>query len=348
MIYTGLGTEDPKEIRMGNYPVQKVFVGDKLVWPSRINGLDPNGHDFVDMEEAGIWATCNIGATYPEEIGQYFAWGDTVGYYSNQNHEFSGRTYKFASEYDGFTSSYRLLKVSKYCQSEYNGMIDGLSVLEPEDDAAHVNWGGDWRMPTINDFYKLITLCRITRTANGNYKFTLLSNSNKSIIIPSAKAYSIEGGGLAWGLLHSSQYMLWNYIQPVLLEFDYSNQITIGNMYTNISRVGGLNIRPILAKPIDSSQTITITAKAEGNGSLTELTPTVNYINRSIIQYKTIPGFFGYNNTTNYYDSSAVYFRVNKTPSRVVVEGDCTYKHDDIYLYIYSANSDVNVTFYFS
>ena len=94
------------------------------------------------------WAKCNIGANTPEEAGLYFQWGDTQGYTTEQigNGEglkaFDWADYKFSI--DGSSSNF----------SKYNAS-DSKTVLDLEDDAAHVNMGGNWRMPTENEFIEL-------------------------------------------------------------------------------------------------------------------------------------------------------------------------------------------------
>ena len=94
------------------------------------------------------WAKCNIGANTPEEAGLYFQWGDTQGYTTEQigNGEglkaFDWADYKFSI--DGSSSNF----------SKYNA-LDNKTVLDPEDDAAHVNMGGNWRMPTFEECKEL-------------------------------------------------------------------------------------------------------------------------------------------------------------------------------------------------
>ena len=101
---------------------------------------DPfNGHEYVDLElpSGTLWAKCNVGASSETNAGLYFAWGETQGYAASQvgtgegQKKFSWNDYKYGS-------SSNLTK--------YNA-TDGKTVLDAEDDAAHVNMGGDWHMP---------------------------------------------------------------------------------------------------------------------------------------------------------------------------------------------------------
>lgn len=173
---------------------------------------DPfNGYDYVDMGEAGIWATCNVGASKPEDWGLYFQWGDTKGYKgtcsesqsdnSEDKHYFGWSKYKFGIK-DNLT---------KYNET------DGLTTLELEDDAAHVNMGGNWRMPTKDEFEKLYDLCNKEWT--DNYEgtgvkgriFKLKTDESKQVFFPAA-GYCLDGlvldvgsNGYVWSsLLYSS------------------------------------------------------------------------------------------------------------------------------------------------
>lgn len=106
-----------------------------------------NGHDYVDLglPSGTLWATCNVGASNPEDYGNYYAWGET----GTKSHYYDN-TYKHANGHSD--------KLTKYCNSsEYgnNGAIDDLTILQPEDDAATVNWGNGWRMPTKAELEEL-------------------------------------------------------------------------------------------------------------------------------------------------------------------------------------------------
>ncbi len=118
-----------------------------------------NGHDYIDLglPSGTLWATCNVGANNPEDYGDYFAWGET-----EPKSDYSWNTYKYGSQSDELT---------KYCtDSDYgkNGFTDNKTVLAPEDDAATVNWGGDWRMPTIAEQKELLYECHWKWTDNYN------------------------------------------------------------------------------------------------------------------------------------------------------------------------------------
>ena len=126
------------------------------------------------------WATCNIGAEKPEDYGNYYAWGEVV-----PKEEYSWDTYKYANGYRD--------KLTKYCNNvSYgdNGFTDDKTALDLEDDAAHVNWGGSWRMPTEVEWIELQENCTWTQTTqNGVTGHLVTSKTNgNSIFIPAAEA----------------------------------------------------------------------------------------------------------------------------------------------------------------
>ena len=133
-------------------------------------------YEFVDLGlPSGIkWATCNVGATKPEEYGLYFAWGETEGYTAEDvagKKAFTWDDYKFGTE-DNLT--------------KYND-TDRLTVLELEDDAAYQSDKG-CRIPSKEEFQELIDNTTSTwETLNGvkGRRFTSKTNGN-SIFVPAA------------------------------------------------------------------------------------------------------------------------------------------------------------------
>lgn len=107
-------------------------------------------YSYVDLGLSVKWATYNIGASRPAEYGDYFAWGETEPIDECGDWE----AYKW-SYFDKF---YRL-RFSKYCHDRDDGDLDKRRVLETEDDAATVNWGAGWRMPTKEEQMELIQGC---------------------------------------------------------------------------------------------------------------------------------------------------------------------------------------------
>lgn len=114
-----------------------------------------NGHDYVDLGLSVKWATCNIGASSPEEPGNYYAWGETStkNTYSEENYRFS------------------VINIGNdICGTKY--------------DAAYVNWGSKWRMPTKSEFEELLTQC--TWKINKRYGmngFDVIGKNGQSILV---------------------------------------------------------------------------------------------------------------------------------------------------------------------
>ena len=130
-------------------------------------------HEYVDLglPSGTLWATCNVGASKPEEYGDYFAWGETT----------TKSTYSWSTYFDTDDN------VSTFKKYYNNG---GLTELQPADDAATANWGSGWKMPSRAQIEELIngsyTMWEWT-TLNGvnGRKVTSKSNGN-SIFLPAA------------------------------------------------------------------------------------------------------------------------------------------------------------------
>jgi uncharacterized repeat protein (TIGR02543 family) len=143
----------------------------------------------LGLPSGTLWATMNVGATSPEDYGDYLAWGETQPkfYYNWSN-------YKWCN---GSSTTQ-----TKYCTSSSYGTVDNKTTLDLADDAANANWGGNWRMPTIAEQNELRNTSYTTwtwTTLNGvnGYKVTSKINGN-SIFLPAAGCRygsSLDGAG---------------------------------------------------------------------------------------------------------------------------------------------------------
>ena len=210
------------------------------------------GHEYVDLGlPSGLkWATCNVGATTPEKYGNYYAWGET-----EPKTTYSWSTYKWCNgRYDTQT---------KYCTSGRYGTVDDKTVLELADDAARANWGGQWRMPTDDEWTELRENCTWTWTSDYNGTgvagriVTSKTNSN-SIFLPAAGYRGSDdlnnagGNGFYWS---SSLYT----DGPLNAWGVY---FCSANLYGgSLGRFCGRSVRPVLT-------TYSITLAAE-NGTVT-------------------------------------------------------------------------------
>ena len=121
-----------------------------------------NGHEWVDLGLSVKWATCNVGASIPEGYGNYYAWGETTTKRS-------------------------------YSSSTYTYSINS-TTLPLNSDAAAVNMGGSWRMPTTAEQDELRTECTWTRTTSNNVSgYTVTGPNGNSIFLPAAGFRSNSG-----------------------------------------------------------------------------------------------------------------------------------------------------------
>lgn len=168
-----------------------VLVGCKSNPNEPEDGSSANGHKYVDLGLSVKWATMNVGATIPEDYGDYFAWGETS----------TKSTYDWSTYFDTNDGGNTFTK--------YNNE-GGKTVLDPEDDAAHVNWGGSWRMPTLAEWRELYNNCTWTwTTQNGINGYKVTSNkagyTGKFIFLPAGSRYDGDLYGVgSYGLYWSS------------------------------------------------------------------------------------------------------------------------------------------------
>ena len=137
--------------------------------------------DAVDLglPSGTLWATCNVGASSPEEFGDAFAWGETepVGDYDWDN---PWSNYKWCN---GSVNT-----LTKYCTDSEYGTVDNLTELEPEDDAAWVNWGPMWRMPNEEQFDELKENCTWKCSTKNGVEGRLITGPNgNSIFLPATE-----------------------------------------------------------------------------------------------------------------------------------------------------------------
>ena len=131
-----------------------------------------NGHEYVDLGlPSGLkWATCNVGASKPEEYGGYYAWGET-----EEKGNYDWNTYKWCDDSDD--------AITKYGNDK--------TVLDLEDDVAHIKWGsswrGSWRMPTKTEQDELLDNCTWTwTTQNGVKGYRVTGPNGNNIFLPAA------------------------------------------------------------------------------------------------------------------------------------------------------------------
>ena len=216
------------------------------------SGTEYNTPEAIDLGLSVKWASFNLGATKPEENGDYFAWGETEPYYSSLD----PLTWRDGKEAGYDWASYKwcmgsVNTLTKYCNDSaygYNGFTDGKTVLDLEDDAAHVILGDKWRMPTDTELRELSQWnCTWEGTTmNGVQGSKVTGPNGNSIFIPWANylgnSYSFPAN--TYGFLWSSSRDGYSF---------YGKSLVFGSYYygpdyvhSDINfRFFGFSIRPV-------------------------------------------------------------------------------------------------------
>lgn len=190
-----------------------------------------------------FWAKSNLSTSglcaNPEDYGDYYAWGET-----------EPKEDYYWEEYKWYRWSTSTTLLTKYNADSSHGAVDNKTVLEPEDDAASVNLGGKWRMPTDAEWTELLDQC--TWTWTDNYNGTGIAGrivtskvegyTGKSIFFPAAGrreyTYLFDDGsyGIYWSSSLSTDFSpgAWRVIF-------YSGKVSLDDTYRNI----GFSVRPV-------------------------------------------------------------------------------------------------------
>lgn len=197
-------------------------------------------HEWVDLglPSGTLWATCNVGAETPEECGYYFAWGEVM-----TKSIYNWSTYRWCYGTDKY--------MTKYCTISSCGLVDNKTNLELLDDAAYLNWGTDWRIPTRTELEELIYASYTTQlwtTHNGVKGIEITSKINGNSIFLPATGYIDDSGvlvdvGSNGNYWSSSSVSTDNSSNAWRLSFNQAS----ANLYTCI-RCRGLSVRPVLVK----------------------------------------------------------------------------------------------------
>ena len=153
-----------------------------------------DGYVDLGLPSGTLWATCNVGASAPEEFGDYFAWGET-----EPKDYYDWSTYKWCNG-DEET-------LTKYCEESslgYNGFVDNKTELDPEDDAACAHYPGG-RMPSWEQIQELCDSCTWKWTQLNGVNGMLVTGPNgNTMFLPSADSKfdsphsSFGSGGYYW------------------------------------------------------------------------------------------------------------------------------------------------------
>ena len=230
----------------------KVTVTDEVI-PD--DGID------LGLPSGTKWASYNVGATKPEEYGGYYSWGET-----EERDQYYFTTYSLC---DGTVSS---------CHDI------GENISGTEYDVAHVKWGGEWCMPTKDDFQELVYTCdykETTRNGVKGYQFT--GPNGKYIFLP----YT----GYCWNTENSkagSEGSYWSATQTTSVnkahEMSFKKDEVLWNCYIN--RFAGLTVRPVIHSTpaladLTLSSTEPITVKVDDKATIEITSGNGNYTAKS-------------------------------------------------------------------
>ena len=220
------------------------ITGDIRFHMTKVGGGTPDNPDNPDPDDPNwvnlglpsglLWATCNVGATSPEDTSYFFAWGETV---AKNVYDCGWSIYAYGSNYTQLT---------KYCNDAYYGLdgyTDNLTILEPTDDAATAIMGNGARTPTKEEWQELIdnTTAEWT-TLNGINGCRFTAANGNSIFLPAAgernEAHINHSGsfGYYWSASLDTEdpYRAWCSILSA------SNQLM-----GSITRCDGLSVRAV-------------------------------------------------------------------------------------------------------
>lgn len=196
---------------------------------------DSNHPHMIDLglPSGTKWACCNVGAHSPEQYGGYYAWGEV-----NEKDYYAPHTYQYAyQDNNGYWWDYDT-------RSSYSCRSLGSDIAGTQYDVAHVQWGGSWVMPSLDQIKELLDYCSSEwTTENGVYGMRFTGSNGGSVFLPAA--------GYRWygGLYHAGEYGLyWLSTQDP----DYSYRAynlyfhSGGALWDYLNRLGGQSVRPVV------------------------------------------------------------------------------------------------------
>lgn len=154
------GGDDDDDVTNGQY---------NKVDPPSNGDSDPN---VVDLGLSVKWASCNVGASKPEEFGGRYAWGETV-----EKNKYSEENYTLAKPVKAYEKDYS----KQYTFYDY----ENIDIMATKYDVAYAKCGSKWRMPLQSECLELVTKCDVVETTkNGVKGFKYTGPNGNSIFIP--------------------------------------------------------------------------------------------------------------------------------------------------------------------
>lgn len=199
-----------------------------------------NGHAYVDLglPSGTLWATCNVGASKPEDCGDYYAWGEIKP--KKPNEVYYWHSYEHANGNRD--------KLTKYCSRidhSDSGKLDDLTILQPGDDVAVQTWGDTWCMPTNEQWEELMNNTTNKWTTQGGMNGLLFSANKNSLFLPIG---GLRGKEKPKDEIDEGYY--WSSsLNPNYPNFAFGFYFRMDKTYVYIySRYYGFLVRPVLKK----------------------------------------------------------------------------------------------------
>jgi hypothetical protein len=221
------------------YPAANV---DYVDFSAKASAPTVTAGQVVDLGLSVFWASCNLGAESPEEYGDYYAWGET----------------KPKTSYTETNYAYYDDNLKQYTDI-------GVNISGTQYDAATVNLGGDWRMPTKDEMEELIDNCTWEWIqTNGKNGFKVTGKNGNSIFLPAAGCHAgpiISQEKEILRYLTGIRSKSINFVNTLIASSTLSPNMTVFDSYF------GLPIRPVTTNvnaggtPIDHSQDYLVTEK---------------------------------------------------------------------------------------
>lgn len=196
-----------------------------VTYKPAVNIFSNYSYTDLGLPSGTVWATMNLGASKPEDFGDYYAWGEV-----ETKSDFTWSNYKYGYDEDH--------------QTKYN-RTDGKTILDDEDDAAIVIWGSGWHIPDEEQFQELLSNTTVEKVYSGIKGIRFTGSNGNSIFLPASYVYNGYYSCCYW----SKNLNVGDYYDGAMIFNSESINASSSNINCNItsrSRYAGLSIRPVL------------------------------------------------------------------------------------------------------
>lgn len=199
----------------------------RYIYPVKLTGRvkpDPDSFEYVDLGLSVLWASCNVGASNPYEVGKFFFWGDTKGYVDGETFSQTDFSFIYPKE-DEVLLDEGIIEIAPNADaSQYKYR------LSSKYDAATYNMGSPWRMPMADELQELVDNTNfelVNVEDKWMFKFTskVSGFEDKYIMIPYPQGcFNTSGGGIYKFTLYNNPNQPSGNWWSSSLPFDYNNR----------------------------------------------------------------------------------------------------------------------------